>query len=179
MERAGKNMKTKITVLTLYAMLFALCASAEAQQPGKIPLVGILFIGGRDQPHLQSFKQGLRERGYTEGKNIKLEYKYAEGKQERLDELAAEFVRDKVDIIVTTASVSALAARKVTQIIPIIMTKRQSDRNGIGEELGPTRGKCYGANGDGVRPERQTVGDTQRDPAENDPGRRFVDASGS
>src|SRR4249919_2202886 len=115
-------MKKNVMRLTLCAMLYALCASAEAQQSGKIPRVGILFIGGRDQPHLQSFKEGLHERGYEEGKNIKLEYKYAEGKQERLDELAAEFVRDKVDIIVTTASVSALAARKVTQIIPIIMT---------------------------------------------------------
>ena len=69
-------------------MLF--CFPAEAQQLGKIPRVGILFIGGRDQPHLQSFKQGLHERGYEEGKNINLEYKYAEGKEERLDELAAD-----------------------------------------------------------------------------------------
>ena len=137
-------MKEKIRVLSLCAMLFALCASAEAQQPGKIPLVGILFIGGRDQPHLQSFKQGLRERGYTEGKNIKLEYKYAEGKQERLDELAAEFVRDKVDIIVTTASVSALAARKVTQIIPIIMTSGSPIETGLAKSLARPGGNVTG-----------------------------------
>src|SRR5207249_9900763 len=52
---------------------------AQAQQAGKIPRVGVLFIGGRNQPHLESFKQGLKERGYTEGKNILLDYRYAEG----------------------------------------------------------------------------------------------------
>src|SRR6266542_2217858 len=55
-------------------ILLALAVKAEAQQTGKIPRVGILFIGGRDQPHLEAFKQGLRERGYTEGKNIVLDY---------------------------------------------------------------------------------------------------------
>src|SRR5262249_62182949 len=108
-------MKEKIRVLSLCAMLFALCASTEAQQPGKIPLVGILFIGGRGQPHLQSFKQGLRERGYTEGKNIKLEYKYAEGKQERLYEIAPQFGGGKIDIIFSPRSVRARAAAQETQ----------------------------------------------------------------
>jgi putative tryptophan/tyrosine transport system substrate-binding protein len=137
-------MRKTVISFALCAMLFALCSSAEAQQSGKIPRVGILFIGGRDQPHLQSFKEGLRERGYTEGKNIKLEYKYAEGKQERLDELAAEFVRDKVDIIVTTASVSALAARKVTQIIPIIMTSGSPIETGLAKSLARPGGMLRG-----------------------------------
>ena len=57
--------------------------------------MGILFVGGRDQPHLEAFKQGMREHGYTEGKNVIFEYRYAEGKQERLGELAAELVREK------------------------------------------------------------------------------------
>ena len=61
-----------------------------------------------------------------EGKNITLEYRYAEGKQERLADLAAELVREKVDVIVTTATISALAARRVTQTLPIVMTMRQS-----------------------------------------------------
>ena len=59
----------------------------QAQQPTKMPRVGILFIGGRNQPHLEAFKQGLRERGYTEGKNIVLDYRYAEGKVDRLPRL--------------------------------------------------------------------------------------------
>jgi putative ABC transport system substrate-binding protein len=86
--------------LSFFAVwFFFLCSSAWAQQPGKIPRVGILFIGGRDQPHLETFKQGLREHGYSEGKNILLEYRYGEGKYDRLPELAAELVRLKVDII--------------------------------------------------------------------------------
>ena len=137
-------MNRKITVLTLCAMLLALCVSAQAQQSGKIPRVGILFIGGRDQPHLQSFKQGLHELGYAEGKNIKLEYKYAEGKEERLDELAAEFVREKVDVIITTASVSALAARKATQIIPIVMTSGSPIETGLAKSLARPGGNVTG-----------------------------------
>ena len=62
--------KTMISVV-LAAFLFTV-ALAQAQQPKKLPRVGILFIGGKDQPHLESFKQGLREHGYTEGTNIVL-----------------------------------------------------------------------------------------------------------
>src|ERR1043166_3345181 len=98
-------------LFALGALLFALCSSAEAQQAGRIARVGILFIGGRDQPHLESFKQGLKERGYTEGKNILLDYRYAEGNVDRLPSLAAELVQLKVDVIVTTSGNSARAAR--------------------------------------------------------------------
>src|ERR1041384_8077585 len=85
------------------AAILALCASARAQPSGKVPRVGVLFIGGRDQPHLESFKQGLRERGYVESKNILLEYRYAEGKYDRLPGLVAELVNEKVDVIITTS----------------------------------------------------------------------------
>jgi putative ABC transport system substrate-binding protein len=98
-----------------------LTLGSPAQTESKIPRVGILFMGGRDQPHLEDFKQGLTEHGYSEGKNILLEYRYAEGKYERLPELAMEFVREKVDVIVTTSSESAQAARKATRTIPIVV----------------------------------------------------------
>src|ERR671924_1037626 len=104
------------------AMFLALSLPAEAEQAGKIPRIGILFIGGRDQPHLEAFKQGLRERGYAEGKNILLEYRYAESKEERLPELAAELVQLKVDVIVVTADVSAQAVQRVTRTTPIVLT---------------------------------------------------------
>lgn len=88
----------------------------------KVPRIGILFIGGRDQPHLEAFKQGLRERGYTEGKNIFLDYRYAEGKVDRLPSLANGLVELKVDVIVTTSGNSARAAAEATKTIPIVLT---------------------------------------------------------
>jgi ABC-type uncharacterized transport system substrate-binding protein len=117
---------------------------AEAQQLAKPPRVGILFIGGRDQPHLESFKQGLRERGYTEGKNIILVYRYAEGKQERLADLAAELVGEKVDVIVTTTATSALAARRITQTLPIVMTTGNPLAIGLADSLAKPGGNVTG-----------------------------------
>jgi putative ABC transport system substrate-binding protein len=95
---------------------------AQAQQSKKVPRIGVLFIGSQNQPHLAAFKQGLREHGYTEGKDIVLEYRYAEGRYDRLPELASDLARMKVDVIVTTSSMSAHAARKATNTIPIVMT---------------------------------------------------------
>ena len=130
----GANMNLcKISLGLIVALFFALASSAQAQS--KIPRVGILFMGGRDQPHLEEFKQGLREHGYNEGKNIVLEYRYAEGKYDRLPELAREFVREKVDIIVTTSTYSALAARKETPTIPIVMTSGSPLERGLAESL--------------------------------------------
>jgi putative ABC transport system substrate-binding protein len=103
-------------------MLLSLSLPAEAQQVMKVPRIGILFIGGRDQPHLEAFKQGLRERGYTEGKNIVLDYRYAEGKVDRLPSLAKGLVELKVDVIVTTSGNSARAAAAATKTIPIVLT---------------------------------------------------------
>jgi len=134
--------KTMISVV-LAAFLFTV-ALAQAQQPKKLPRVGILFIGGKDQPHLESFKQGLREHGYTEGKNIVLIYRYAEGKAERLADLAAELVGDKVDVIVTTASISARAARRITRTIPIVMTTGNPLATGLAASLAKPGGNVTG-----------------------------------
>ena len=127
-----------------WAMLLALSLPTHVQAGEKIPRIGILFIGGPDQPHLESFKQGLRERGYTEGKNIFLDYRYAEGRYDRLPELAAEFVREKVDIIVTTSSISAQAARKVTRTIPIVMTSGSPVERGLAASLAAPGGNVTG-----------------------------------
>jgi len=121
-----------------------ICSFADAQQPGKLPRVGVLFIGGKDQPHLESFKQGLRDLGYVEGKNIVLVYRYAEGKEERLADLAAELVREKIDVIITTASISALAARRVTQTIPIVMTTGNPLAIGLADSLAKPGGNVTG-----------------------------------
>ena len=84
-------------------MLFALCSSAEAQQPTKIPRIGYLTTATHSAiaDRIEAFRQGLRELGYVEGKNIVIEWRYGEGKLDRLPALAAELVRLKVDVIVT------------------------------------------------------------------------------
>src|SRR5262245_54582435 len=115
-------MKRKITVLALCAMLLALCASAEAQQPKKVPRIGFLSVtsSGPD-PRLQAFRQGLREMGYVEGRNIAVESRYAEGQEDRLPTLAAELVGLKADIIVTNGTRATGAAKNATKTIPIVM----------------------------------------------------------
>src|SRR5262245_28843431 len=115
-------MKRKITVLTLCALLVALCASAEAQQPTRIPRIGILAGASASNvsPRVEAFRQRLRELGYVEEKNIVIEYRYAEGKRERLPDLAAELVRLKVDVIVAFSPAAILAAKKASPTIPIV-----------------------------------------------------------
>jgi hypothetical protein len=78
-------MTRKITVLTLCTMLFALCVSAEAQQPKKVPRIGYLSAQepATDSTHSETIRAALRERGYIEGQNIAIEYRYAQGKNER------------------------------------------------------------------------------------------------
>src|SRR5262245_29849575 len=116
-------MKRKITVLTLSAMLFALCGSLEAQQTGKIFRIGFLDSGTASGSAVlvDAFRQELSKLGWIEGKNITFEYRFAEGKPERLPELAADLVRLKVDLIVTTGDPQALAAKKATRTFPIVM----------------------------------------------------------
>ena len=119
-----KHMKKKITVLTLCAMLFALCFSAEAQQPKKIPRIGYLATSdaASDSTRSETIRLALRELGYIEGQNIAIEYRYAEGKFDRVPELLAELVRLKVDIIVVAGGTPVVrAAKNATKTIPIVM----------------------------------------------------------
>ena len=118
-------MKKKITVLTFCAMLLALCSTSEAQQPTKIPRIGYL-TGATPEgqaARIEAFRQGLRELGYIEGNNIIIEYRYAELKPERRSALAAELVRLKVDVIVTSGVSLTRAAKDATVVIPIVMTQ--------------------------------------------------------
>jgi putative tryptophan/tyrosine transport system substrate-binding protein len=131
-------------LIAIAVALMVGAALASAQQPQTIPRVGILFIGGRDQPHLEAFKQGLRERGYVEGKNIALEYRYAEGREERLPELAAELVQVKVDVIVVTADISAQAAQRATKTLPIVVTTGDPVTWGLAESLAKPGGNVTG-----------------------------------
>jgi putative tryptophan/tyrosine transport system substrate-binding protein len=126
-------MKKKITLLTLCTMLVALCVSAEAQQPKKIARIGFLGVTSPSiiSARIEAFRQGVREFGYVEGKNIVIEYRYAEGKLDRLTDLAAELVHLKADVIVTASSTPTRAAKEITPRIPIVMAN-DSDPVGNG-----------------------------------------------
>jgi putative ABC transport system substrate-binding protein len=114
----------KIYRIALCTMLFALSLSAEAQQPTKIPRIGYLGAVSlsTNSARTDAFRQGLRELGYVEGKNIVIEWRSAEGKLDRLPALAAELVRLKVDIIVTAGATATRPAKEATTTIPIVMT---------------------------------------------------------
>ena len=106
--------------------------AARAQQSGKLPTVGFLVAGTPSShgPWVAAFVQGLRERGWTEGRTVAIEYRWAEGRNERYAEIAAEFVRLKVAVIVTSG-VATLAAKRATSVIPIVFAAA-SDPVGIG-----------------------------------------------
>ena len=105
------------------AVLLASPRASEAQQAGKVPRIGYLrSTSPSDRPPLlDAFRQGLRELGWVEGRNIVIDYRYAEGRFDRLPDLAAELVRLKVDIIVASPTPAAAAAKNATQTIPIVM----------------------------------------------------------
>ena len=122
------------TVFAVCSMLLAPPFPAEAQQPGKIPRIGFVSTSGdanNPGPTVEAFRQGMRELGYVEGKNIVIEYRYAEEKRERLPVLAAELVRLKVDVIVTGGCGITRAAKEATNTIPIVMAQ-DSDPVGNG-----------------------------------------------
>jgi putative ABC transport system substrate-binding protein len=116
-------MKRKITCIALCTLLLALCSCDQAQQPTKIPRIGSLGAASASVGvgRREAFRQGLRELGYMEGKNIVIEQRFAEGKPERLPALAAELVSLKVDVIVSGGSTPTRAAKEATKTIPIVM----------------------------------------------------------
>jgi putative tryptophan/tyrosine transport system substrate-binding protein len=100
------------------AVLLAAPLAAEAQEAGKVARIGML--AGSPSPFVEAFRQGLRELGYVEGRNISIEYRWTEGREERLPGLAADLVRLKVDVIVASSQ-AAVAAKQATTVIPIVM----------------------------------------------------------
>jgi putative ABC transport system substrate-binding protein len=113
-------MKRTIIVLALCAVLFAPSYSASAQQAKKIPRIGYLTVQSQASSNIEALRQGLRDFGYTEGKNIIIEFRGAGGKLDRMPELAAELVSLGVDIIVTSGMPAVLAAKHATSTIPIV-----------------------------------------------------------
>jgi putative ABC transport system substrate-binding protein len=116
-------MKKRFKVLTVSALLFALCSSAEAQQPKKVFRIGYLSLGVGIQANEEAFRQHLREVGYVDGQNIVIEWRFAKGKADLLPELAAELVRLKVDVIIAAATLAIQAAKQATKTIPIVFPR--------------------------------------------------------
>ena len=122
MDGYKANMKRQFIALGLNAFLLAFGFSAEAQQPQKVPRIGILELASPTasaEGH-KAFREGLHELGYIDGKNIFLEYRYAGGRLDLLPVLTAELVRLKVDAIVTRSTGSIRSAMKASKTIPIV-----------------------------------------------------------
>jgi putative tryptophan/tyrosine transport system substrate-binding protein len=117
-------MRKTVFGFALGAVLFALYVFAEAQQSLKIPRIGYVSGTGNPSnpgPYVEALRQGLRDLGYVEGKNIAIEYRGAEGKLDLIPSLVKELVQLKVDVLVVATLPAILAARQATKTIPIVM----------------------------------------------------------
>ena len=122
-QATGNSKKLKLVACVLCALLSGLCVSAEAQHPIKIPRIGFLSSVSPSTiaTRTEAFRQGLRELGYVDGKNVIIEWRSAEGKPEHVSELAVELVRLKPDVIVTAAPAVTAPVKQATKTIPIVM----------------------------------------------------------
>jgi putative ABC transport system substrate-binding protein len=145
--QAGKLMSKKIVGLALCAMLIALYKFADAQQPQKVPRIGLLISASSAEtaPFIEAFRQGLRDLGYIEGKNIVLEIRGGEARRNRITDLAAELVSLNVDVIVAGGGTAVDAVKKATTTIPIVM-RYDGDpvRRGVVGSLARPRGNITG-----------------------------------
>ena len=121
-------MMRRLLLIALVCALSVLVADTWAQQPAKVPLIGVLFTHvAANDPTVQGLRAGLREFGYEEGRNIRLEVRTAAGQVNRLQHLAEELVHLNADVIVIANTAGLRAAQLATRIIPIVMTGFTSD----------------------------------------------------
>jgi len=109
---------------SFWLFLFGLCSFAQAQQSGKIPRLGYLSTAGEPRdtaPQLELLRQGLRELGYVDGKNIAIEYRTLEGDLSQLSSVMAELVQLNVDVLYVASLTGIRAAKQATGTIPIVM----------------------------------------------------------
>jgi putative ABC transport system substrate-binding protein len=114
--------RAAVPSILVAVVLLAIVVLAHAQQPKKVPRIGLLSASSPSSmaARVEAFRQGLREYGYVEGKTVAIEYRYAEGKLDRLLNLAEDLVRLKVDVIVATSDPAVRAAKNATKTIPIV-----------------------------------------------------------
>jgi putative ABC transport system substrate-binding protein len=117
-------MKAKVLLVTFISVFLSTGQFGQAQQSAKIPRLGFLISSSRSTAaqRVDTLKNGLRELGYVEGKNLIIEYRYAEGKPDNLPALVNELIALKVDIIVTDTTNAAQAAKNATTTIPVVFT---------------------------------------------------------
>jgi putative ABC transport system substrate-binding protein len=141
------RVKTIGLIATLALGILTTPPPVQAQQPAKVPRIGVLspFSPSVTALWYEAFRQGLRDLGWVEGKTISIEYRYAEGRNDRLPDLAADLVRLKVDIIVASVNTDALAAQKATKGIPIVMASTgDALASGLVESLARPGGNITG-----------------------------------
>jgi putative tryptophan/tyrosine transport system substrate-binding protein len=140
-------MKRAATPAILAAViLLAVAVVAEAQQAKKVPRIGYLGGGAAelDKDWLDAFVQGLRELGYSEGKNILIERRFADGRYDRLPELVAELIRLKTDVILAASTPVAHGAKQATRTIPIVMVVADPVGTGLVSSLAHPGGNLTG-----------------------------------
>jgi putative ABC transport system substrate-binding protein len=120
-DRAATPALTCLICVVLLWLVMPLTATAQG---GKVPRIGVLLPGSREPEYerrLDLFRQGLREGGYVEGQNVLVEYRWAEAKRDRIPALLAELINLKVDVLVVDSTPAAVAAKKATPTIPIVL----------------------------------------------------------
>ena len=140
-------MSRKIICVALVALLLTFSVPTEAQQPKKVPRIAYVTAASFSamEYRIEAFRQGLRELGYVEGKNIIIQLREAEGKLDRLPTLMAELVREKVDIIVAAGAAVTRPAKEATKTIPIVMAQDPDPvANGFVASLGRPGGNITG-----------------------------------
>jgi putative tryptophan/tyrosine transport system substrate-binding protein len=151
--------RTKMTAIFTFVLIFTLLTSAEeaasAQQSKKIPQIGWISLWGRNppdtgifprrnSPNRIAFMEGLRERGYTDGQHIIINYRSAEGREDRLPEIAAELLRLKVDVMVADTNAATRAAKKATTTIPVVFIYGDPVWDGLVASLAKPGGNLTG-----------------------------------
>lgn len=137
-------MKKKVIILTLNALLFALCLPASAQEAKKVARIGYLTLRGGPSGQDETFKQELHQLGWIEGQNIAIEYRWAADKADRLPALAEELVHLKVDVIVAWTGPVVQAAKNATSTIPIVMWAADPVGTGLVASLARPGGNITG-----------------------------------
>jgi putative tryptophan/tyrosine transport system substrate-binding protein len=144
-KQAGMGKKT--IVVLLVGLALASVHLADAQQPTKIPRIGYVSGTGNPSdpgPYVEALRQGLRDLGHFDGKNILIEYRGAEGKVDRIPSLVAELVQLNVDVLVVVTLSSIRAAKQATKTIPIVMVTGDPVASGIVDSLARPGGNITG-----------------------------------